>query len=155
MPRAAALAVAAAATTAAALLAGCGSSGPETNSPGAGTPTAAVPTPGELPFHYQALGESSSPSFRVATAGTYTVAYTLKGSTQTPGCTMSIAMVADDGASQQVVPGVQLQPSDTKQGSVPVTLTATNWRFQEGGGCSWEVTVTKSPAGTASGSPSP
>jgi hypothetical protein len=54
---------------------------------------------------------------------------------------VTIALTADDGTSLQVVPGVKLAPTDTKQGSVPVDLTATGWRFQEGGGCSWDVTV--------------
>ncbi len=144
----AALALAAAASAAAAvLLAGCGSSGPDTTTPPTGSvaPSVAAPTAAALPFHYQALGESSSPSFHVATAGAYGVAWVIKGSTQTPGCTVSIAMVADDGTAQQVVPGEALQPTDTKQGNTPVTLNAGNWRFQEGGGCSWDVTVTKAP----------
>jgi len=144
MPRVAALVpvvIAAAATT----LAACGSSGPETT--GQPTPTAQptpATTPAGLPYHYQALGQSSSPTFRVATAGTYTVAYILKGSDQTPDCTVSIAMTADDGTARQVVPGIQLKPTDTKQGSLQVQLTASSWRFQEGGGCSWDVTVSAS-----------
>lgn len=147
MPRASLVLATAAAAAGVLVLAGCGSSGPETPSPtfGAVPSQAPAPTPGSLPFHYQTLGESSSPSFHVASAGTYTVAYVLKGSDQTPGCTVSISMVADDGSAHQVIPGIQLQPTDTKQGSVQVDLTANNWRFQEGGGCSWDVTVSRAP----------
>ena len=131
-----------AAIAAATAIVACGSSGPETTPPpSGGTPTVVAPTPGSLPFHYQTLGESSSPSFHVDTAGSYTVAYVLKGSDQTPNCSVTIAMVADDGTARQVVPGIPLQPADTKQGSVKVDLTAATWRFQEGGGCSWDVTV--------------
>lgn len=132
---------------AAALLAACGSSGPETtgqptnNASGSTASTAPEPTAAGLPFHYQALGESSSPTFRVSTAGLYTVAYSLKGDAQTPGCNVTLAMTADDGTARQVVPGVVLQPTDSKQGSVQIQLTPSSWRFQEGGGCSWEVTV--------------
>ena len=141
MPRVSLVLVAAAA--AALLLAGCSSSGPETTTSNSSTSTAPPPpTATGLPFHYQFLGQSSSPSFHVARTGTYTVAYVLKGSDQTPGCTMSIGMVSADGASQQVVSGITLQPTDTKQGSAQVELTASDWHFQEGGGCSWDVTVT-------------
>lgn len=134
-----------AAIGAAALLAACGSSGPEsTATPTVSSSATPAPTAPGLPFHYQALGESSSPSFHVQTAGTYTVAYVLKGSDQTPNCTVSIAMTADDGTARQVVPGIQLKPTDTKQGSVQVQLTTSSWRFQEGGGCSWDVTVSAS-----------
>jgi hypothetical protein len=140
MPRVALLICAAAAGA----LAGCSSSGPELPSSTGGVGTVPqAPTPAGLPFHYQFGGQSSSPAFRVSIAGTYTVAYTLKGSTNTPGCNVTIALVADDGSSQVVVPGVTLQPTDSKQGSAQVQLTAATWRFQEGGGCSWDVTVSQ------------
>ena len=141
MPRASLVLAAAAASLA---LAGCSSSGPEpATSTATPRPTvAAAPTAAGLPFHYQFLGESSSPSFHVTAAGSYTVAYALKGSDQTPGCTMSLAIVSTDGSSQQVFSGITLQPADSKNGSVQVRLTAADWHFQEGGGCSWDVTVT-------------
>jgi hypothetical protein len=147
MPRASTL-VPAALTVTGLLLAACGSSGPEnTGQPTANTnPTSTRtvvpgPTPAGLPYHYATLGESSSPSFHVATAGTYTVAYVVKGSAGSPACTVSIALTADDGTAQQVLSGVVVKPTDTRPGSVQVSLTASNWRFQEGGGCSWDVTV--------------
>lgn len=126
-------------------LAGCGSGGTESPSPTTGLlhSQAPAPTAAGLPFHYEAQGESSGPSFHVATAATYPVSYELKGSTQQPGCNVTIAVVADDGASHVVVPGVVLQPGDDKKGQVQIQLAAGNWRFQEGGGCSWSVTVDK------------
>jgi hypothetical protein len=121
-------------------LAACGSSGPDTTTP-APSPTTALPTLSGLPYHYQGSGQSSSPTFHVDKAGNYSVDYVIKGSADTPGCMVSIVMVAQDGSEQPVVHGEKLAPTDTKQKSVPVTLTAGDWRFQEGGGCSWSVTV--------------
>jgi hypothetical protein len=128
----------------AALLTACGS-GDSSPSPTAGLQRTAVPAPtaAGLPFHYEAQGESSGPSFRIDRAATYPISYELKGSTQQPGCNVTIAVVADDGTSRVVVPGIVLQPSDTKQGSVQVQMGPGNWRFQEGGGCFWSVTVAK------------
>lgn len=120
-------------------LAACGSSGPDVPTPG--TNLTPLPTLAGLPFQYQAVGESSSPTFKVDRSGSYTVAYTIKGTSDQPNCTVSIAMVADDGAVQQVANGEKLAPTDTRQKSVQVTLKAGSWRFQEGGGCSWTVTV--------------
>lgn len=121
--------------------AGCSSNGSTqqggTASPGA-TPTATTPA---LPFHYQAKGESSSPTFAVARAGAYKVAYVLQGSADQPGCVVGILLVADDGSSLPIVSDVKLQPSDTRQDQVSETLAAGRWRFQEAGGCSWTVTV--------------
>lgn len=121
--------------------AGCSSSGSQqqggTASPGATPPPTAPP----LPFHYQAKGESSSPTFAVARAGAYKVSYVLQGSTDQPGCVVGIVLVADDGSSVPVVSDVKLQPSDTRQDQVSETLAAGRWRFQEAGGCAWTVTV--------------
>jgi predicted small lipoprotein YifL len=129
-------------TAAVAALAACGSSGPDTTPPSTTgpSPTAATTLSG-LPFHYEALGESSGPTFLVNKSGSYTVAYILKGTAEQPGCTMSIAMVGQDGSVVPIVSGEKLNPTDTRQKSVPVTLKAGDWRFQEGGGCSWNVTV--------------
>jgi hypothetical protein len=121
-------------------LAACSSSGPDTTVP-SGSPVPAQPTTAGLPFHYQALGESSSPTFRVGRDGTYTIAYTLKGSTDQPGCVVSMSVVGPDGSTQRLVSGVKLQPADTRQDSASATLTAGEWRFQEAGGCSWSVSV--------------
>jgi hypothetical protein len=120
--------------------AACGSSGPAPGGSAAARATATPGVPG-LPFHHEAQGQSSSPSFQVATAGAYRVDYVLKGSADLPGCVVSINLVADDGSAQPVVARVQLQPTDTRQDHAPVTLSAGRWRFQEGGGCSWSVTV--------------
>jgi predicted small lipoprotein YifL len=125
---------------ASASLAACSSSGPEATPPAASAPPA-TPTMARLPYHYQTLGESSSPTFHVDKAGDYTVAYVLTGTAQQPGCVVSIVMVGPDGSQQPVVNGEKLNPPDTRQKTVPVTLTAGDWRFQEGGGCSWNVTV--------------
>ncbi|HZS13195.1 MAG TPA: hypothetical protein VFC09_01225 [Candidatus Dormibacteraeota bacterium] len=122
------------------LLAACSSSGTPSSGGTATQSSTAAPT-GSLPFHYEAQGESSSPSFSVAQPGSYAVDYVLKGATQSPGCVVSINLVADDGSTQQVVGGVQLQPSDTRQDRATVTLGAGTWRFQEAGGCGWSVTV--------------
>jgi hypothetical protein len=125
--------------------AACGSGSSDQAATAAPATLTPAPTPPGLPFHYEAQGQSSSPTFRVDRTGAYTVAYLLRGSADLPGCTVSIAMVADDGTAQPIVSGEKLQPSDTRQKSVPVNLKAGNWRFQEGGGCSWNVTV--SPGG--------
>jgi hypothetical protein len=122
-------------------LAACGSSGPDVPTPS----SIATPTVAGLPFQYQAVGESSSPTFRVDRAGTYTIAYTIKGTPEQPNCTVSIAMVADDGAVQPVASGEKLAPTDTRQKSVQATLKPGSWRFQEGGGCAWTVTVNAAP----------
>lgn len=122
-------------------LAACGSSGPEQSGGPTVAPTAPPPSLAGLPFHYEATGESSSPTFHVAKAGGYTVAYVLKGVADQPSCTMTIVMVAQDGSEQQVVQSAKVAPSDVVQKSVPVTLAVGDWRFQEGGGCSWNVTV--------------
>jgi hypothetical protein len=122
------------------VLAGCGSGGADQPTPAQIGGTLAATPPG-LPFHHQATGQSSSPSFRVATAGTYRVDYVIKGSADLPGCIVSISLVADGGSAQQVVSGEKLQPTDTRQNSVQVTLKSGSWRFQEAGGCSWDVTV--------------
>jgi hypothetical protein len=127
--------------TAGIAVAACSSSGPDTTAPST-SPPAAQPTSAALPFHYEALGQSSSPTFHVDKDGSYTVAYTLKGSADQPGCVASLAMVGSDGSAQQIVGGVKLQPADSKQSSLPETLKRGDWRFQEGGGCSWSVTVT-------------
>jgi hypothetical protein len=141
MPRAAALTLPLLAGLA---LAACGS-GDQSSSPTANAAhtlnPAAHPSPAGLPFHYEAQGESSGPSFHVPSTGTYAVSYELKGSAQQPGCNVTIALVADDGSSHVVVPGVVLQPSDDRKGDLQVQLAAGNWRFQEGGGCSWSVNV--------------
>ncbi len=121
-------------------LAACGSSGPDVNAPAPSLTPA--PTLAGLPYHYAATGESSSPTFHVDKAGAYTVAYVLNGTAEQPGCTVSIVMVGPDGGQQKVVSGEKLNPTDTRQKSVAVTLSAGEWRFQEGGGCSWSVTVT-------------
>ena len=124
-------------------LAACSSAGPSapTSAPATATPTPA-PTPPGLPFHYETQGESSSPSFHVDRAASYKVDYVLKGSADTPGgCTVGVLLTADDGSSVPVVSGQKLRPADTTQNSVSLALTAGNWRFQEGGGCSWSVTV--------------
>lgn len=120
-------------------VAACSSSGPDTTS--SATPLPPQPTTAGLPFHYDGLGESSSPTFHVGRDGTYAIAYTLKGSNDQPGCVVSISLVGPDGSVQQVVSGVKLQATDTKQDSVPATLRTGDWRFQEGGGCSWSVAV--------------
>ncbi len=120
-------------------VAACSSSGPDTTP--STTPLPAQPTTAGLPFHYDGLGESSSPTFHVDRDGTYTIAYTLKGSTEQPACVVSISVVGPDGSVQQVVSGVKVQPTDTKQDSVPATLRTGDWRFQEGGGCSWSISV--------------
>ena len=139
--RAAAAAVLAAA---AGLLAACGSSGPDVSPQvGGTTPVPTHTPPPGLPFHWETVGESSGPSFRVATDATYSVDWTLKGSAQTPNCTVSIVLTSDEGASREVVPPVVLKPTDSKTGTAQVALTAGNWRPQEGGGCSWSVTVNK------------
>jgi hypothetical protein len=130
------LTVAAAATS----LAACSSSGPDTTTPSAPVATAA-PTLAGLPYHYESIGESSSPTFHVDKAGAYTVAYVVKGRAEQPDCTVSIVMVGPDGGEQQVASNERLKPTDTRQKTVPVNLTAGDWRFQEGGGCSWNVTV--------------
>ena len=135
------LAARAALLLAALAAAGCSPSG-STQQGGTGTPQATpAPTAPALPFHYQAKGESSSPTFAVARAGSYRVAYTLQGSADQPGCVVGIVLVADDGSSVPVVSDVKLQPSDTRQDTVSETLAAGRWRFQEAGGCSWTVTV--------------
>ncbi len=122
----------------------CGSdSGSTSPTVGLQQTQAPAPTAAGLPFHYEAQGESSGPSFRVDKAADYPVAYELKGSAQQPGCDVTIAVVADDGTSRVVVPGIKLEPTDTKQGSTVVQLNPGNWRFQEGGGCSWSVTVSR------------
>lgn len=121
-------------------LAACSSSGPDTTTP-SGSPAPAQPTVTGLPFHYEALGQSSSPTFHISRDGDYAVAYVLKGSTDQPGCTAGIALVGEDGSAQRLVTGVKLQPADTKQDTVTMTLKRGDWRFQEGGGCSWSVTV--------------
>jgi hypothetical protein len=119
----------------------CGSSAPETTSPSPAH--SALPTLAGLPYHYQSVGQSSSPTFHVDKAGAYTVEYAVKGTAEQPGCTVSIVMVGPDGSEQQVVSNATLQPSDSQQKSVAVNLTAGDWRFQEGGGCSWNVTVSR------------
>ena len=127
----------------AALLAACGSSGPETTTnPTASAPARPLVTAASLPFQYQAVGESSSPSFHVATAGTYTVSWALTGSDQQPDCLVSIGLVSKEGQSQQVLAGTKVAPTDTPHGSVALQLTPGDWRFQEGGGCGWKVSVT-------------
>jgi hypothetical protein len=124
------------------LTAACGSSGPDTSTnPPSGPTYTPQPTAPGLPFQYEATGESSSPSFHITKAGAYTVAWTLKGTPDTPSCTMSIAVVSDDGITKQVLPSTVVKSADTKPGQTPLDLTAGNWRFQEGGGCQWSVTV--------------
>jgi len=127
-------------------VAGCSSGGGQPSpSPTAGLlhSAAAGQTPAGVPYHYQALGEGSSPELRIDAAGDYAVAWVLRGSDQSPGCTVSIELVADDGTTEQVVSLVRLQPADTRQGNTRLTLAAATWRFQEGGGCSWQVDVTR------------
>ena len=128
---------------AAGMLAACNSSGPDTTTTptSGGTAAPAAPTAAGLPFTFQGSGESSSPAFHVATAGSYVVSWTLTGTQGQPACTVSIALVADDGSSQQLIPGTPVGPSDTKTDSKTVQLTSGGWRFQEGGGCGWKVSV--------------
>jgi hypothetical protein len=123
--------------------AACGSSGPDTTSTPTGPTFTPQPTAPGLPFQYEATGESSSPSFRITKAGSYTVAWTLKGVPDMPSCSMSIAVVSDEGITKQVLPVTVIKSADTKPGQTPLQLTAGNWRFQEGGGCTWSLTVTQ------------
>lgn len=127
-------------TTACMSLAACSSSGPDTGTPSS-SPAPAQPTVAGLPFHYEASGQSSSPTFHVSKDGDYSIAYVLKGSTDQPGCVASLTVVGDDGSAQRVAGSVKLQPADTRQSSVTLTLKRGDWRFQEAGGCSWSVTV--------------
>jgi hypothetical protein len=124
------------------LLAACSSSGPDTTTtpPGGSTAVPSASTAG-LPFSYQGSGESSSTTFHVATTGSYLASWTLTGVTGQPACSVSIALVGNDGSSQQLIPGVPVGPTDTKSDSKTVQLTAGDWRFQEGGGCGWKVSV--------------
>jgi hypothetical protein len=119
----------------------CGSSGPDTTTTPTGPTFTPQPTAPGLPFQYEATGESSSPSFHITKAGSYTVTWTLKGVADTPSCSMSLAVVSDEGITKQVVPGTVVKSADTKPGQTPLDLSVGNWRFQEGGGCQWTVTV--------------
>jgi len=95
-------------------------------------------------FTYETTGQSSSPNFTVATAGTYTVTYQVTGTSDQPNCAVTIALVSDQGDSRRILgTPVTLQPGQTTQGSSPQQLGAGGWRFQEGGGCDWKVTVTR------------
>jgi len=117
-------------------LAACSSGGSTPRVTG-GVLVTAGSSPLPLPFGFQKTGEGSSPEFAVRTAGSYSVAYVVRGS----GCTVSLALTADDGTSAAVASGVQLQSPGTQQGSRAVTLAAGTWRFEEGGGCTWQVRV--------------
>jgi hypothetical protein len=105
-------------------------------------PAVAHPSAASLPFTYQAAGESSSPSFHVDASRNYTVTYHLAGSADLPNCKVTLDVVSTVGEDHQIVPATVLKVTDVKDGSAPVPLAAGDWRFQEGGGCSWKVTVT-------------
>jgi hypothetical protein len=115
-------------------------SGSGINTPPAGS----QPAQGNELFAYEATGQSSSPNFTVPSAGTYTVTYHVVGTSDQPNCTVTIALVSDQGETKRILGSpVTLQPGQTSDGSSSQQLAAGGWRFQEGGGCDWKVTVAK------------
>jgi hypothetical protein len=130
-------------------LAACGS---DTSSTTAGGPTApgiassaslppvAAPTASTLPFHYDGAGQGGSSPFTVAATADYKVAWTAAGISGSPACTVSIGL-SGSSSSFTVVDGVQVGPTDKKNGTVTLHLVAGSYRAVEGGGCSWSITV--------------
>lgn len=129
------------------LLAGCSSSDntgtASSSTPAAPGGAAASAEAGGLPFTYAAPGESSSPSFSVATSGTYSVAYHLSSDTD-PTCVASIIVVSDVGTQVPIVARTTVASGKPVDATATPQLTAGVWRFQAAGGCAWKVTVTVS-----------
>jgi hypothetical protein len=101
---------------------------------------APLPSASTLPFHFDGAGQGGSPPFSVATAGDQKVAWTAAGVSGSPACTVSIGL-SGPASSFTVVDGVQVGPTDTKNGSKTLHLEAGTYRAVEGGGCSWSITV--------------